>query len=280
MPYSLAIGDFSRASHLTVKTLRHYHETGLLKPAQIDPQTGYRRYTTEQIPVAQIIKRFRDLDMPLNEIRAVLSAPDVQARNDLIAAHLKRLENDLARTRTAVASLRKLLEHPAPAVDIGRRRTEQVTAAAISEVVHVKDALSWYLGALGELHAALSAQRVNPTGSAGGIFSNAIFSHAHGEATVFIPCGDKVRAIRRVSPRVVPAVELATLVHKARTPTSILPTAPWQRTSRSMPSPSKGPCANTIWWDPRTPPMRAPGVLRLDGPSFKRADWKRSVTRR
>jgi hypothetical protein len=107
-----------------------------------------------------------------------------------------------------------LLAHPAPALHIGRRRAEQVTAAAISEVVHVKDALSWYLGALGELHAALSAQRVIPSGSAGGIFSNAIFSHAHGEATVFIPCGDMVRSIGRVSPRIVPAVELATLVHK------------------------------------------------------------------
>src|ERR1700704_2881615 len=62
-----AIGDFSRATHLTVKTLRHYHETGLLEPAHIDPQTGYRRYTTDQIPVAQIIRRFRDLDMPLDQ---------------------------------------------------------------------------------------------------------------------------------------------------------------------------------------------------------------------
>jgi DNA-binding transcriptional MerR regulator len=212
MQSSLAIGDFSRATHLTVKTLRHYHETGLLEPAQIDTQTGYRRYTTEQIPVAQIIKRF--LDMPLSEIREVLSAPDVQARNDLIAAHLKRLESYLARTQTAVASLRNLLEHPAPTLHIGRRRVEQVAAAAISEVVHVKDALPWYLGALGELKAALAAQRVNPTGSAGGIFSNAIFSSARGEATLFIPCSDKVRAIGRVASRIVPAVELATIVHQ------------------------------------------------------------------
>ena len=58
MPSSLAIGDFSRATHLTVKTLRHYHESGLLEPAQIDTRTGYRRYTTEQIQVAQIIRRF------------------------------------------------------------------------------------------------------------------------------------------------------------------------------------------------------------------------------
>src|SRR5258708_35824533 len=135
MPSSFAIGDFSRAKHLTVKMLRHYHETGLLEPAHIDPQTGYRRYTTDQVPVAQIIRRFRDLDMPLNEIRAVLSAPDVQTRNDLIAAHLKRLENNLARTNAAVASLRSLLEHPSSAVDIGRRRADEITAAAISAAV-------------------------------------------------------------------------------------------------------------------------------------------------
>src|ERR1700710_1704436 len=99
MQSSLAIGDFSRATHLTVKTLRHYHETGLLEPAQIDPHTGYRRYTTDQIQAAQIIRRFRDLDMPLAQIHAVLSAPDLRVRNELIASHLKRLENDLARTQ-------------------------------------------------------------------------------------------------------------------------------------------------------------------------------------
>jgi DNA-binding transcriptional MerR regulator/effector-binding domain-containing protein len=214
MSFSLSIGDFSRATHLTVKTLRHYHETGLLEPAQIDAQTGYRRYTTEQIPIAQIIRRFRDLDMPLNEIRSVLSAPDVQARNDLIAAHLKRLESDLARTQTAVASLRNLLEHPTPAIEIGRRKADRVTAAAISEVVDVKDALSWYLGALGELQAALLAQRIAPTGVPGGIFSNALFSHAHGEATVFIPCDGVIKEIGRVAPRNILPVELATLVHE------------------------------------------------------------------
>ena len=214
MPSSFAIGDFSRATHLTVKTLRHYHETGLLRPAHIDPQTGYRRYTAEQIPVAQIIRRFRDLDMPLNEIRAVLSAPDVPTRNKLIAAHLRRLESDLGRTQSAVASLRGLLEQPAPAADIGRRKADRVTAAAISEVVDVKDALSWYLGALGELRASLSAQRKIATGPAGGIFSNALFSHARGEAMIFIPCDGMVRAIGRITARVVPAIELATLVHE------------------------------------------------------------------
>jgi len=214
MPSSLAIGDFSRATHLTVKTLRHYHESGLLEPAQIDTRTGYRRYTTEQIQVAQIIRRFRDLDMPLNEIRAVLSASDVQKRNELISAHLRRVESDLARTQAAVASLRDLLEHPISSVDIGRRKVDSVSAASISQVVRTEDALSWFLGALGELHAALVAQRISAAGTAGGIFASAIFTQARGEATVFIPCDAKVRSIGRVVPLVVPAVELATVVHK------------------------------------------------------------------
>jgi len=214
MSTSLAIGDFSRATHLTVKTLRHYHETGLLEPALVDPQTGYRRYTTEQIQVAQIIRRFRELDMPLNEIHSVLSAPDVQARNELIAAHLRRLETDLARTQTAVASLRDLLEHPAPAAEIGRRKVDAVNAAAIRSSVHLRDLLPWFAGALSELQAALAGEHIVPTGPPGGVFSNALFAQAQGEATLFFPCKGKVPAVGRVFPLVVPAVELATIVHK------------------------------------------------------------------
>ena len=114
MATSLAIGDFARAAHLSIKTLRHYHRVGLLEPADVDPQTGYRRYTVEQIPTAQVIRRFRDLEMPLEEISAVLASSDIAARNDLIAAHLARLETGLARTQSAVASLRDLLLPTSP----------------------------------------------------------------------------------------------------------------------------------------------------------------------
>src|SRR6478672_5934948 len=105
MPSALAIGDFSRATHLNIKTLRHYHSIGLLEPAEVDQFTGHRRYTTEQIPTAQVIRRFRSLDMPLEEIRAVLATRHRPARNALIADHLSRLEATLARTQEATASL-------------------------------------------------------------------------------------------------------------------------------------------------------------------------------
>jgi DNA-binding transcriptional MerR regulator len=211
---SLTIGDFSRASHMSVKTLRHYHRIGLLEPADVDPETGYRRYATEQIPTAQVIRRFRHLGMPLDEIHAVLATSDLQTRNELIAAHLARLEQDLERTQSAVASLRDLLQHPAPSAPVQHRSVEATPAAAISEVVDATDSLSWYQGALAELHATLAAQHVPAAGTGGGIFSNELFAEERGRATIFVPCAATVRPMGRVASLVVPAAELATTVHR------------------------------------------------------------------
>src|SRR5262244_100653 len=91
----LGIGDFSRMTFLSVKTLRHYHEVGLLTPAEIDPDTGYRRYETRQVPTAQAIRRLRELGMPVDDVRLVIKAPDVDARNAAIAEHLERMEGEL-----------------------------------------------------------------------------------------------------------------------------------------------------------------------------------------
>ena len=70
------MGDFSRATHLSVKTLRHYHQVGLLEPATVNPDTGYRYYSAGQIPTAQVIRRLRDLEMPVADVKAVLAARD------------------------------------------------------------------------------------------------------------------------------------------------------------------------------------------------------------
>ena len=49
MTAGLTVGEFSRMTHLSVKTLRHYHQVGLLEPAQVNPDTGYRYYTRDQV---------------------------------------------------------------------------------------------------------------------------------------------------------------------------------------------------------------------------------------
>jgi len=215
MSSSLPIGDFSRATHMSVKTLRHYHRVGLLEPADVDQFTGHRRYTTDQIPAAQVIRRFRELDMPIDEIRGVLAAPDVTVRNELIAAHLGRLEEGLARTQNAVASLRDLLEQP-PAktpARISHRSMTPTPAAAITAVVDTEDIAPWFEGALGELRAMLGAQSVPATSPAGGIYAAELFTDERGQATVFVPYTGAIRPVGRVESLVVPAAELAIIVH-------------------------------------------------------------------
>jgi effector-binding domain-containing protein len=135
-------------------------------------------------------------------------------RNELIGAHLRRLEAELSRTQDAVASLRDILDHPAKDRSIERRRIEQTPAAVIRETLRAKDALSWFLGALAELHAVVKAQRLDPTGVPGGIFANSLFSHGRGEAILFMPCKGTVRPTARVSGWLIPPTEMAALVHE------------------------------------------------------------------
>jgi DNA-binding transcriptional MerR regulator len=215
MEPSLTIGDFARATHMSIKTLRHYHRVGLLEPAQVDAGTGYRRYAVSQIPTAQVIRRFRALDTPLDDIRAVITADDLGVRNDLIAVHLKRLEGSLARTQASVASLRDLLQSTpsAPPGAITHRTVAATPAAAISEVIDVADAMAWYQGAIGELRASLAAQHAAATGFPAGIFATELFTHERGEATIFIPTDSDIRPIGRITALVTPAVELAIIEH-------------------------------------------------------------------
>src|SRR5271156_5500659 len=112
MRTGLSVGDFSKMTHLSVKTLRHYHDVGLLEPAEVNPGNGYRYYEPAQIPIAQVIRRLRDLDMPIPEVKSVLAANDSNSRNAIISAHLDRLEAELAQTRASVESLRNILELP------------------------------------------------------------------------------------------------------------------------------------------------------------------------
>jgi len=59
------------------------------------------------VPAAQVIRRLRDLGMPLEDVKAVLDAPDLAARNAGIGAHLRRMEQQLEQAQATVASLRR-----------------------------------------------------------------------------------------------------------------------------------------------------------------------------
>lgn len=92
----MTIGDFSRAVRLSAKALRLYHETDLLVPAVIDERTGYRWYAPDQIADARIVRTLRDLEVPLDTVRRITAARDVDARAELMRDHLAAMEQKLA----------------------------------------------------------------------------------------------------------------------------------------------------------------------------------------
>src|SRR3954452_25595967 len=103
---------FSRASSLSIKSLRAHHESGLLVPASVDPRTGYRDYTVDQLAAAAFIVRLRALDMPLAEVREVLEARDPDFTRKILQRHQEGMEDRLAQTARIIAELQS---GPAPA---------------------------------------------------------------------------------------------------------------------------------------------------------------------
>jgi DNA-binding transcriptional MerR regulator len=201
-------------THLSVKTLRRYHQVGLLEPAQVNPETGYRYYSLDQIPQAQVIRRLRDLEMPVLEVKAVLAAPEISIRNAVISAHLDRLETELGKIHSAVDSLRSILEAPGSAVAIEHRTTRRMAVLGVTEAIDRDDVLAWWQGALGELRGVVRAQGFEAAGPSGGLYASELFQHGRGQATVFIPIEGEVRSIGRVTSFVVPEAELAVLTHR------------------------------------------------------------------
>lgn len=71
-----SIGEFSKITGLTVKTLRFYHEEGLLVPTRVDPGSGYRYYAEDKIEAAHLISLLRGLEFPIADIREILGKRD------------------------------------------------------------------------------------------------------------------------------------------------------------------------------------------------------------
>jgi DNA-binding transcriptional MerR regulator len=212
MTARLSIGDFSRMSYLSVKTLRHYHETGLLEPAEVDPENGYRRYDTSQVQTAQVIRRFRELGMPIDEVKAVLRAPDVQTRNRIVSAHLERMESQLEETRRTVGALRRLLETPQAPIPVEFRSVRPLEALAMTERVKMSEAEQWWSDAFAELYGALAAAGLAPSGPPGALYAGDFFEDEHGDITAFVPVAASPgrRGPRRSE---IPGGEFAVAVH-------------------------------------------------------------------
>lgn len=92
----LNITQLARLRNATTETLRHYDRIGLLKPAYVDPGTGYRYYSTEQVEVFDTIMDLRDMGLPLKEIQEFMNHRNVENSYEILSKKADELRQEIA----------------------------------------------------------------------------------------------------------------------------------------------------------------------------------------
>jgi effector-binding domain-containing protein len=173
-----SIGRFSQLSGLTVRAVRHYGELGLLQPAWVDDETGYRYYARRQLVDAEAIMRLRSLELPLDEIREILRLGDDGVRERL-AEHRERLLRQAETTNRILHDLNRLIDGKEPLV-----RTKQITVSdveikelpeqhvlRIRQQATMEELPTLIPAAIGELQAQMKSVGATEQGPVGVLYS-------------------------------------------------------------------------------------------------------------
>ena len=172
------IGTVARLAQVSVRTLRHYDELGLLEPAHVDPRTGYRSYEPEQLHRLHRILALRDLGVPLAEIRELLEDEvSVEQLRGILRlrraeSHTRLLaqEQQLARVEARLAQLE---EDPVSDYEVIVKRLDPVRMIALTEDLADQSEIGEACGRLyPRLHGALERDGVPFTGMSYAVYED------------------------------------------------------------------------------------------------------------
>lgn len=105
-----SIGELSKITGLSVKTLRFYHEKGVLVPPCIDDETGYRYYDAGSAEKARVVARLREMEFSLNQIKEMLeSAEDEADILDFLEAQKAAIADRIRHYRNVADSLQQII---------------------------------------------------------------------------------------------------------------------------------------------------------------------------
>jgi len=209
----MPIGRFSEICRLSIPALRHYNELGLLAPAAIDPDTGYRYYSMAQTADADRIRTLRFLDMPLPEIKAILEG-DPERTRQLLAGHRDRLLQQTERQQYAIRILESMLrEEPPMTYEIHMREVVPQQAASIRAQIPWAEIGPFVGGAMGEIFQTIATQGGRVTGPPMAIYHCADAEQPELDVEVAVPLAGTVKSAGRVGATTVLGGLVATTLH-------------------------------------------------------------------
>jgi DNA-binding transcriptional MerR regulator len=213
------IGDFSRLGQVSIKTLHHYDEVGLLQPAQVDQYTGYRYYSAGQLERLNRIITLKTLGFTLDQIAEVLnddlSSVQILGMLRLRKAELQqRIKDDHKRLNQVDAWLRQIEEEQTmPKFDVMVKTVKPQLVASIRQVVPNVDALAPFFG---EIEEHIKSNGGSIAGPGMIIYNDTEYCEGEFDAEAAIPVSSKLPGTERIRIYEIPSVELAYLVYTGR----------------------------------------------------------------
>jgi effector-binding domain-containing protein len=205
----IKIGDFSKLSRVSVKTLRYYDEVGLLSPIETDRATGYRYYSLDQLPRLNRILALKDLGFSLEQIAQALEGGVTleQLRGMLQlkqAEQQQRVQEEQDRLVRVEARLKQIeMEADVSKYDVVIKKLEPVQVASLRKVQPNPQAVGEMFT---EIFTFLGKKGVRPMGPPYGIWHDLEYKEADLDTEVAVPVAQKFPAGEGVVPAELPAV--------------------------------------------------------------------------
>jgi DNA-binding transcriptional MerR regulator len=213
----IRIGDFSKLSRVSIKTLRYYDEMDLLKPVEVDHFTGYRYYEFDQLPRLHRILALKDLGFSLEEIghllESGLSAEQMRGMLKLRQVEIRqKVQEEAERLERVDLWLRQIEQEDSMSkYDVVIKKVEPIKIASVRGVVPTppEQGSLW-----GELEGYLATQRVRPAGPCFSLYHDEEHKERDWDIEVCEPIAADLAPGKRVQVRELPAVEtMACTVH-------------------------------------------------------------------
>lgn len=213
--YLYSIGDFSRMTRLTVKALRLYDEQGIFRPGYTDPRSGYRYYSSAQLPEARMVRMLRSMEMPLEDIRAFLRAGDGAGRRSVLEGHRARILRQAEEYRAIIESLERMVNGEEETME----RTIEVKELADQPILSVRfrtslAAIGDDLGkAYGAIFGYIGRAGAVPVGPPGTLYYGEEFSEDDVDAEAYAPVAEVMPGEGEVVGRLLPGGKVASTMH-------------------------------------------------------------------
>lgn len=219
----LRIGEFARLGFVSVSALRFYDDAGLFKPAEVDPWTGYRYYSYDQLGMLHRLLALKDLGLSLDEIRQLLGAelPAEKIREMLVQKRVllkgqaQEISEQIARVEARIEQIES--EGKMPDYDVVVKKVERIPVALLKDILPNMEVIGTTFNRLfNEATGEVVLRHGEVNGAPIALFYNDMMSQpGDWEIGVALPTASKFHDGDRVKLSELPAVEsMACVVHK------------------------------------------------------------------